>query len=259
MSSAVIGVTGLVAAGVGAAGIAAGAIESSNAASDQRNAANQANQTLQSQFNTTNANQAPFRAAGLQAVGAEQSYLGLPGAAPFNQSTLSNLPGYQFALNQGVQAVDRSQAAAGMLNSGATGKALTQYGQGLAGQYGQQYLGGLQSLASLGEGATQSTAAAGAQAASQISGNQIYAGQAQAAGDINTSNSIAISLNQGSGLYGLAQGGFFNQRQPQGTAGLNYTYNGMPNSGYTQTMGGQTIPQNGAPGYFNYQATIGAP
>lgn len=41
-------------------------------------------------------------------------------------------PGYQFRMQQGVNALDRSAAARGTLQSGAQMKALTQYGQGLA-------------------------------------------------------------------------------------------------------------------------------
>lgn len=60
------------------------------------------------------------------------------------QSTLENLPGYQFALNQGTQNVLRNQAATGQLNSGATDAALAQYGQGLASQNYGNYVAQLQ-------------------------------------------------------------------------------------------------------------------
>jgi len=43
-------------------------------------------------------------------------------------------PGYSFALDQGTQAALRGASAAGMLNSGNTLTALTEYGQGLADQ-----------------------------------------------------------------------------------------------------------------------------
>ncbi|MES4992110.1 hypothetical protein ABVB70_17350 [Agrobacterium radiobacter] len=43
-------------------------------------------------------------------------------------------PGYQFALDQGTQAALRGASASGMLNSGNTLTALSQYGQGLANQ-----------------------------------------------------------------------------------------------------------------------------
>lgn len=50
------------------------------------------------------------------------------------QSAYETSPGYQFQLDQGTQAALRGASAAGMLNSGNTLTALSQYGQGLAKQ-----------------------------------------------------------------------------------------------------------------------------
>jgi hypothetical protein len=197
-------------AGAAVVSTAAGAIESSNAASAQKDAANKAQQTQQHMYDQTNANQAPFRQAGLDATTALGGFYGLPGYAKVDPSQqIQNLPGYQFQLNQGVQAIDRSAASRGLLNSGATGKALAQYGQGLAQNYSGQYVAGLQEIANRGEGATQSTAAAGAGAANQIQQAQLYSGNAAAQGDINTFNAISSGLNQGVGMYGYAQRGGF--------------------------------------------------
>lgn len=208
MTAAISVGTGLaLAAGATAVTAGVGIYEANKAAGAQQNAANAAQQTQTNEFNQTNANQAPFRQQGVAADNALASYYGLPGSGPSSAaSTIASLPGYQFQLNQGVQAIDRSAASQGLLNSGATGKALAQYGQGLAQNYSEQYVGGLQNLAGLGEGATQSTAAAGANAANQISSAQIYGGQAAASGDVNSFNALASGLNQGIGLYGLAQG-----------------------------------------------------
>jgi hypothetical protein len=60
------------------------------------------------------------------------------------QSTLQNLPGYQFALNQGGQNVMRNQAATGQLNSGATNLDLQTQGQGQANQNYNNYVSQLQ-------------------------------------------------------------------------------------------------------------------
>lgn len=59
-----------------------------------------------------------------------------PGAAfkfkdfvsPSGQEVLDN-PGFQFRMDQGRKALEASRAGRGILNSGATGKALTEYGQ----------------------------------------------------------------------------------------------------------------------------------
>lgn len=51
--------------------------------------------------------------------------------------------GYDFALGQGIDAIDGSQAAKGMLRSGATLKGLEKYRQGLSNQYMNQFLDSL--------------------------------------------------------------------------------------------------------------------
>jgi anti-sigma28 factor (negative regulator of flagellin synthesis) len=58
---------------------------------------------------------------------------------------LTQDPSYQFRLKQGVNALDMSAAAKGMLQSGAQQKAITQYGQDLASQeYGNVFNRALQ-------------------------------------------------------------------------------------------------------------------
>jgi hypothetical protein len=54
--------------------------------------------------------------------------------APSGQQALANDPGYQWRMDQGRKALEASAAARGGLFSGATGKALVDYGQGLASQ-----------------------------------------------------------------------------------------------------------------------------
>jgi hypothetical protein len=126
---------------------------------------------------------------------------------PDFQKILAGQPGYQFQLDQGNQMVQRNLAAKGLLNSGAAGKALTQYGQGVAQNYAQQYTGGLQSLAGLGQSATQNVVASGTHAADNISSAQIYSGNAQAQGAINSANSYASAIQSLGGLAGQAYGG----------------------------------------------------
>lgn len=59
-------------------------------------------------------------------------------------------PGYQFQLDQGTQAALRGASAAGMLNSGNTLTALSQYGQGLANQEYGSWLDRLSGASSQG-------------------------------------------------------------------------------------------------------------
>jgi hypothetical protein len=63
---------------------------------------------------------------------------------------LQNTPGYQFQALQGQQAINRAAAAAGGLNSGGTGAALSQFNQNLASSYYQNFLNNLGPLMSAG-------------------------------------------------------------------------------------------------------------
>lgn len=59
-------------------------------------------------------------------------------------------PGYRFRLGEGVKALERSAAARGGLTSGATGKALTRYGQELGSQEYANAYNRLANLANVG-------------------------------------------------------------------------------------------------------------
>lgn len=156
---------------------------------------------------------------------------------PNYQQILQNLPGYQFQFQQGTKATQQDLAARGLLNSGAGLKALTQYGQGVASQYAGQYVNGLQSLAGLGQTANQATGAFGANAANQISSNQIYSGNASAYGAIGQGQAIS------SGLQGLANAyGRYNAPGPYGGYG-----GGDP---YYEDAGGQATSYPTVGGYI---------
>jgi ABC-type dipeptide/oligopeptide/nickel transport system ATPase subunit len=67
---------------------------------------------------------------------------------------IASTPGYQFQMNQGTAAIERQGAAAGMLGSGNTLKALTDYGQGLAQNYYGVYMNNLSNIVGQGSNAT---------------------------------------------------------------------------------------------------------
>lgn len=236
------------AAVIGGAVIGAGAsmMSSSNAASAQKSAANSANNTQMAMFNTITGNEQPYNAQGQQAASALGQFYGLPGAngqaqTPDYNKILSSLPGYQFQLQQGTQAVDRSQAAKGLLNSGATGKALEQYGQGLAQSYAGQYTQGLQNLTQMGQAAASNQASAGMNAANQIGSNTLYAGNAGAAGAAGMGNAISGAAGQAVGLYGMYQnyggGGGMNYGNYGGNAYASGNPNVGGNGGYIDSSG----------------------
>lgn len=208
--AAAIGGAAVVGAGVAVAG-------SKTAADSQRDAANQANSTQQGMFNTIQQNESPWVQTGSQAQNALAQYYGLAGtggtagtgatagATPDYNSILSNLPGYQFQLQQGTQAVDQNLAASGLLQSGAAGKALQTYGQGLASQYANTYTSGLAGLSQLGQAGAAGVASAGMNSANQQGANDLYSGNASAAGTANATNAIGTGLSGLASSYGASQ------------------------------------------------------
>jgi hypothetical protein len=148
-TAAIIG--GSLAAGIGGSAIAAhGATQAANtqasaAEQAQQLQAQEAQQALafqKQQWNTQQANMAPWLKAGQGALGQLSGLMSTPGQgllepwtqqfqAP-NAATEQNDPGYQFRLQQGQQALQNSAAARGGLLSGNTAQAEQQYGQNYA-------------------------------------------------------------------------------------------------------------------------------
>lgn len=158
---------------VAAATVAAGAYaanQKKNAAEDAANQASQASALAraqnQYQYEQTQKNLAPFIQGGAQAQNSLAQLLGLGGQAP-DYSVLTESPQYQFALQQGQQALDRDAAARGTLFSGAHTKDAMRFGQGLASQQFQNYFNNLSSLASRGENAAAGQGNLGARYAGQ--------------------------------------------------------------------------------------------
>lgn len=124
----------------------------------------------------------------------------------FEYQGFEETPGYQFQMEQGVRATDMSAAARGMLNSGATIKAQTQFGQGLAAQEFNNYKNSLRSLANVGQTATQTTAALGANYANAAGANTLAAGQARGSAYAQQGNIWGNALNNLGGFAGQALG-----------------------------------------------------
>ena len=128
--------------------------------------------------------------------GANNAEAQLLGLAPESAQTATgfnnylNSTGYKFNLQQGQDAISGSAAARGILNSGSTGKALTQYGQNLGTSYFNNYLNslggvagqGLQGAGEIGQAGTQGGGNAGAFTAQ--GGNAMAQGIAGAGGSL---------------------------------------------------------------------------
>lgn len=161
-----------------------------------------ANQTLTDSQKAQLAQLSPYATSGSTALSSLQQLSGpggpLTNQFSFNPSDLQNDPGYQFTLQQGQDALQRSAAAKGQLFSGGTLKSLAGYTTGTANQYfgdafnraqstfntNQQQalsrIGTLQGLAGLGYNAATAGAGAigstsAAQANNTLGGSQFNA------------------------------------------------------------------------------------
>jgi len=105
--------------------------------------------------------------------------LGIPGgnsdAAANGLQNYFNSAGGKFTLQQGTNAINNSAAAKGLLNSGATLKALQSFGQNTGQQYYQNYLSNLQGVANTGLQAGQIIGAAGQTSSSSGQGGLLNA------------------------------------------------------------------------------------
>jgi hypothetical protein len=169
-------------------------VSSQDAADAQKQAAQQASQTEMQMYQQTRSDLAPYRSFGASAISPLQDLLtGSPGA---ETAALQALPGYRFALDQGLQAAQDSAAARGLGSSGAALQGAASYAAGLADStYGAQ-VNRLLQAAGMGQGAAAQTGGFGATAASQVGQNTIAAGNAQAQADLSIGKALQGGLDQ---------------------------------------------------------------
>jgi hypothetical protein len=180
----------MIAAGVGAAASIGGSMISSGAS---KSAANDATAAQMNMYNQTRSDLQPFMQGGQNAFSALGNLMGMggPQASQNMLAGLQNYPGYQFALQQGQQGLDRSAASRGLLLSGGQLKDSMNYNQGMADQLFGTYFNQLNSLASTGENAAAQTGNAGTSAANGMAASMQNAGNAQAGGIMGATNAIA--------------------------------------------------------------------
>ncbi len=109
----------------------------------------------------------------------------LPASLQSNEG-FQQSPGYQFQLQQGLQGVNQSAAAQGLLGSGAQGQALTQYGQNYAAGYYQNYLNQLNTAAGVGATASGQLANAATSGSNTLQGASTTAGGQASAANLQT-------------------------------------------------------------------------
>jgi hypothetical protein len=175
-----------------------GSNAANNAAQAQISAANNSTDLARGIYNSNTALNAPFVAAGTNALGQQSSLLGLNGTAAQTaaQGAFTSSPGYQFRLDQGTKALQNSASAAGGLYSGRAAKDLTNYAQGAASSEYGNYTSGLQSLINTGQASANQQAANGNALVSNVTGNNAAIGNATAAGTVGSTNAVTGALGQ---------------------------------------------------------------
>ena len=193
--------------------------------------------------------QEPFRQAGITAQNEIMQYLGIGGdknapgygslAKSFDETyggdKFQQDPSYQFRVDEGVKALDRSAAARGMLQSGATLKGITRFGQREGSQEYQNAfnrfqveragkLNPLQSLMGSGQSATNVMTGNVGQAGQNEMANAYNAGQARASGYIGSANALSNALGQVGSIVSnapmnYAMAGYYNRGAAGGGGG----------------------------------------
>ncbi len=117
-----------------------------------------------------------------------------------------NSPAYQFNMQQGLDAVQASQASKGGLYSGAAMEALQKTGAGIASnEFWNQY-NALAGQSSAGQNAAGLQANAGQNYATGASNALANYGNAAASGAIGVGNAFANGINNGLGIWGYMNG-----------------------------------------------------
>jgi len=213
-----------------------GAYSSNRAAKTQAQAAQQGVDAQERMFERQVELQEPFRKAGEEALNKliplSSNY------TPFGASQFQQDPGYAFRLSEGMKALDRTAAARGGLLSGATLKGAQRYGQDLGSQEYQNafnryqiernaQLNPLQSLAGLGQTATNTLTGAAGQMGQNYATGYGNIGQARASGYVGGANALTSALGTGLNYYQNQQ--YINRLPMNNSVG----YGGAPISAVT--------------------------
>lgn len=203
VAAAVVG-----AAAVGAAGSAYASKQAGKAANTQAASADRASQIQWDMYDQTRKDLDPYKQAGDTALNQLMGQMTPDGY--FNQTytgqDIYSDPSYQFRLQQGQDAIQSSAAAKGGLLTGATLKALQNYGQESASQeYSNAYnrfnadqtnrYNRLSNLVGIGQNAAAQVGNAGAQTAQAVANNTMAGANSIAAGQVASANNWANTAN----------------------------------------------------------------
>jgi hypothetical protein len=217
------GASSLVGPALQVAGGVYGANQAGKAADTQAQSAQDAIGLQREQFNRLLELNEPFRQGGLAGQGALMTALGLADGPDkgwamrdFGMSNFQADPGYQFRMDEGAKALERSAAARGGLLSGRAAKEMERFAQGTASnEFDRSYgrfqtnrtnrLNPLQSLAGVGQSVSQNMGQAGMNFGNSAADLITGAGNAKAAGQVGKANAITGAIGQGYSMYQNSQ------------------------------------------------------
>jgi hypothetical protein len=245
--------------GAGVLGAGASIYASNKAANTQADAAQNAANINQQQYQQTRTDLQPYVQGGYGAQTALNNLLGI--GTPSNAATYGQLthsftpadylanqdPGYQFQLQQGQQALQNSQAAQNGVLSGAALKGLIGFNQGMAATgyndafnrwqtQNQNVYNRLAGLLQVGENAGAQTGTIGANLAGNSANAVMSGGNALAAGQVGMANAINGGINNATGYYmlnNMSGGKLFGT----GSGAVDTTGAGVTGPGLTATPG----------------------
>lgn len=199
----------------------------------QADAAEKARQNTREMYEKTRADLAPYRELGEKALKTYENLLGLESKdANAKQAALEKTPGYQFTLEQGLQAVQNSYATKGLARSGPAIKAAAKYAADLASQTYQQQVDNYKAAVTKGQEAAATTASFTADAAKEE--NKATTTKAAAEANAKTTAADVTAKAKTDAAQAKAAGDVAATNAK--TSAVNNAFNSLTNALVTQTM-----------------------
>lgn len=203
-------VVAAVVAGVVAVGSAVASSEAADSASDRIASSNKKARDVQAKIRAENKEILdPFVQRGNKAGEVINSFLGLNGSQAGQEAfnTWLNSTDYQFTTDRGMNAITSNAATRGMVNSGATLKALQKFGQNNAQQYVGNWLGALGNQQSTGLSAGNALAGYNAGYANNVAANYQNTGTAMANKELAQGQAWVDALQSIGSIFSYGMGG----------------------------------------------------
>jgi hypothetical protein len=173
------------------------------------------------QFDLTRSDQAPWLAAGTDALGKQGAFLN------GDWSGFMNSPDYKYALSQGLDTIDHRAAANGGLFGGGNTRDAIRFGSGLATQNADNYWSKLAGLSGTGSQTAQNLGALGANMATNIGNQYTNAANARA----SAYGQVANNNSQFAAGLGGAFNNWYQQNSARNGGGTGFYFGNNPGKG----------------------------